>query len=499
MRELLLGIDIGTSACKVAVFYPDGRVLVTRNGKFPLYHPELGYAEQNPDDWWEASSKCIREIFNETDIKPQEISAVGIDGQSWAAVAIDGAGKCLCNCPIWMDTRSQSICDELNARIGDENIFNVSGNPLKPGYTTAKILWYKQNLPEIYSQIDKILQCNGYIAFKLTGKVSQDLSQGYGWHCFNMRTGKWDYEMAKALGIEKALLPDIVPCDFVLGGVTNEAHEKTGLCVGTPVVAGGLDAACGTLGAGVINPGECQEQGGQAGGMSICLENYSADPRLILSFHVIPDKWLLQGGTTGGGGVLRWFTENFMTPYTPPDVFYKANELAESIKPGCEGLIFLPYMSGERTPIWDINAKGVFYGIDFSKTRAHFVRACMEGTAFALNHNLKTAESAGAFVNELRAMGGSANSFIWTQIKSDVTGKRIIVPSSDTATTMGAAMLAGVGAGIYKDYNDAVKQTVRITRSHEPDESLYEIYNTNYKIYLELYKNLKATMNKGGK
>ena len=494
MRELLLGLDIGTSACKAAVFHSDGEVIATESKSFPVHHPQRGYAEQDPNDWWDAVSYCTRKMFAEKKVSPHEIAAIGIDGQSWAAVPVDKNGMCLCNSPLWMDTRAKDICNEVNNKIGAKNIFSISGNPLKPGYTTPKVIWYKKNLPEIYSRISKILQSNGYIAFMLTGELTQDISQGYGWHCFDMRKGTWSYDTARELGIDTRLLPDIFPCDKVIGGVTKSASSETGLIEGTPVVAGGLDAACGALGVGVIREGEAQEQGGQAGGMSICLKDYAAEENLILSFHVVPDKWLLQGGTTGGGGVIRWFTDQFCTGESKREIFAEINSLAEKIPAGSEGLIFLPYMSGERTPIWDTDAKGVFYGIDFSKTKGHFIRSCMEGTAYSLKHNLVTAERAGAYVDELRAMGGSANSHLWTQIKADVTGKTITVPSSDTATTFGAAILAGVGAGIYSGYDDAVNKTVKIKRTHEPNKNNEEVYARNYDTYRAIYESLKHIM-----
>ena len=441
-------------------------------------------------------------MLKKADVRPEEIAGVGIDGQSWSAIAIDKDGKVLTNTPIWMDTRAQSICDRLNEDIGADEIFRVAGNSLQPSYTTAKILWYKENLPEVYRKTHKILQSNSYIAFKLTGQISQDLSQGYGLHCFDMRTGQWDEEMCKKLGIPREFLPEIVPSDQIIGTVTKKAAEESGLAEGTPVAAGGLDAACGTLGAGVIHAGETQEQGGQAGGMSICMEQYQADPRLILGFHVIPGKWLLQGGTTGGGGVMRWFEREFadyerlMKEQTGVSSLDQLNEIAEKVDPGCDGLVFLPYMAGERSPIWDPHAKGVFYGLDFSKTKGHMVRACMEGVAFSLRHNLETAEKAGAEADILRAMGGSANSLLWTQIKSDITGKAMAVPASDTATTLGAALLAGVGTGFYKDYEEAVSQTVKVTRTHQPDPEKKAVYDKNYETYLELYRSLSGLMKK---
>lgn len=499
-KDYLLGIDIGTSACKVAIFNKSGQVMASASGDYPVYYPREGWAQQKPDEWWSAVCGAIRECLKMGNIFGEQIAGIGIDGQSWSAIAIDREGNVLTDTPIWMDTRAQEICDRLNNEIGSENIFQVAGNSLQPSYTTAKILWYKENMPEVYGRIYKILQSNSFIAYRLTGAVTQDLSQGYGLHCFDMRTGSWDENMCVKLGIPVEFLPEIVPCDEVVGTVTEEAAIMSGLEAGIPVVAGGLDAACGTLGAGVIHPGETQEQGGQAGGMSICIDTYKADPSLILGFHVVPGRWMLQGGTTGGGGVMRWVEREFADyererqKETGVSSLDQLNEIARETPAGSEGVVFLPYMSGERSPVWNPYAKGVFYGLDFAKTKGHMVRACMEGVAFSLRHNLEVAEAAGAKAEILRAMGGSANSLLWTQIKADVTGKTIVVPASDTATTLGAALLAGVGVGFYKDYEEAVSMTVKETRRHKPDLSNKEIYDKTYCTYRNLYESLKNMM-----
>lgn len=504
-KQYLLGIDIGTSACKVALFTKDGKVTAAAAGDYPVYYPHPGWAEQNPDEWWEAVCGAVRKILSLGGVSPEEIAGIGIDGQSWSAVAIDRAGRVLTNTPIWMDTRAQEICDRVNREVGAQAIFSLCGNMLQPSYTTAKILWYKENLPEVYGQIDKILQSNSFIGYRLTGALTTDISQGYGLHCFNMRTGTWDEAMCRALGIPMEFLPKIVPCHQIIGTVTAEAAAQTGLKEGTPVAAGGLDAACGTLGAGVIHPGETQEQGGQAGGMSICMDTYAADPSLILGFHVVPGQWLLQGGTTGGGGVMRWLEREFgdyersTAAELGKSSLHQFNEKAAQVPAGCDGLVFLPYMAGERSPIWDPDAKGVFYGLDFSKTKGYIIRACMEGVAFSLRHNLDVAERAGASVRELLAVGGSANSALWMQIKSDITGKPLAVPFSDTATTLGAALLAGVGVGFYADFEDAVARTVRITRRYEPDMEAHARYRENYETYLALYDSLKDLMHKSPK
>ncbi|MGO5051706.1 xylulokinase [Lachnospiraceae bacterium LCP25S3_G4] len=502
MRELLLGIDIGTSACKVAAFTKEGQVVASATGDYAVYYPRPGWAEQDPDEWWENVCSATKEVLKSGNIRPEEIKGIGIDGQSWSAIPIDKDGKVLANTPIWMDTRAQDICDRVNQVIGSEKIFQIAGNSLQPSYGTAKILWFKEHMPDVYTRIYKVLQSNAFIAYRLTSVCSQDLSQGYGFHCFDMRTGTWNKEMCEKLGIPFSFMSDIYACHEVIGTVTRHAANQCGLAEGTPVVAGALDAACGTLGAGVLHAGETQEQGGQAGGMSICIEKYAADPRLILSYHAVPGKWLLQGGTVGGGGVMRWLEKEFgeyereIAATTGKSSLIQFNELAEKVEPGSNGLVFLPYMSGERSPIWDPDAKGVFFGLDFSKTKGHMIRAAMEGVAFALRHNLEVGEKQGAHVEELLAMGGSANSLLWTQIKSDVTGKPITVPSSDTATTLGAVILAGVGIGMYQSFEEAVELTVKKTRHHQPNMDNHQKYEKNYEIYLELYEKLQDTMKK---
>ena len=503
MSSYLLGIDIGTSSCKAAVFDRAGLVKASVSVKYPVIYQHHGWAEQDPEAWWQAVCQALKKLWDRGGVRPEEIACIGVDGQSWSAIPIDRDGRCLANTPIWMDFRSQDICDRINERVGKDRIFELAGNSLTPNYTTPKVIWYKENLPEVYAKTDKILQSNGFIVFRLTGEVSQDVCQGYGWHCFNMREGKWDPEMARELGIPEGFLPPIAACDQIVGRVTSAAAEATGLCVGTPVIAGGLDAATSTLGAGVIHPGETQEQGGQAGGMSICLDKYSADPRLILSFHVIPGMWLLQGGPVGGGSVLGWFEREFgdyerdHADETGLSSFDQLNRIAAKVPAASEGTIFLPYMSGERTPIWDPKAKGVFYGLNFATTKGHMARACMEGVAYALRHNIDVAESAGAHAEILRAVGGSANSPVWMQIKADVTQKPVVVPYSDTAATLGVVMLAGVACGMYASYDEAVALTVRETASYKPNPDNREIYDQAYQTYRDLYMDLKDLMNRG--
>jgi xylulokinase len=491
MEELLLGIDIGTSACKVAIFNRKGEVMAQSNQGYHLYYPHPGWVEQDPEEWWDSICAGIKDCIDKSNIDAKQIVGVGIDGQSWSAIPVDKEGNCLHFTPIWMDTRAKDIAERVTKEIGAERIFAVAGNAFLPSYSTPKILWFKETKPEIYKNTYKFLQSNGFIGMKLTGVMSADVCQNYGVHFYNTKTFTYDEELAKEMGISLDKVPDIYPCHAVIGTVTKEAAALTGLMEGTKVVAGGLDAACGTLGAGVYKAKQTQVQGGQAGGMSICENQPIAHPSLIFSPHVVPNLWLLQGGTVGGGGVLRWFKQELGEGMS----FDELTALAEVIPPGSDGVTFLPYMSGERCPIWNPDAKAVFYGLGFDKTKGHMVRAALEGVVFSVTHNLKVAEEVGVNINELdlRAMGGAANSRLWMQIYADVTGCQISIPTSDTATTLGAAILAGVGVGLYDSFEQAINETVKITRVQEPNMENKEAYQKSMELYLELSKALTDT------
>ncbi|WP_274650600.1 xylulokinase [Paenibacillus humicola] len=496
MNHYLVGIDIGTSGCKAALFTPGGEVLYQGTKAYPTLYPSPGYAEQNPEEWWRAACQLLRDMLRQTGADPRKIRGVGVSGQSGAAILLGEHGRPLRNAIIWLDRRTARQCEELVTAIGRERLFSVSGNPVSPSYITGKIRWIRENEPDIYKRTRKLLQSNGYIVYKLTGEFSQDVSQGNGLHAFDIGKAGWDYPLAEQLGIPGDWLPRVFGCSDIAGAVTTMAAAETGLVPGTPVVAGGLDAACATLGAGAIGAGQVQEQGGQAGGMSIVMDRPVKHEQLILSCHAVKDKWILQGGTVGGGS-LNWMRRE-LAGADDGDFFRLANEEASRIRPGSGGLVFLPYMAGERSPIWDPAAKGVFLGLTYETTRAHMIRAVMEGCALALKHNLRTAEQSGVPVHELYSVGGAANSGLWTQIKADITGKTFRIPSSDSASALGAAMLAGVGTGIYADFREAVHRTVRLQREFHPESAHAGVYEQVYGVYLETYARLKELFPRTG-
>ena len=503
MKNILIGIDIGTSGLKTAAFSPEDGALALITESYPVDYPHPGWAEQDPDMWWRAVIKSLQRLWAESTVRPEDVAGIAIDGQSWSCIPIDKQGNVLHKTPIWIDTRADEICRRIEAEGLSDRCFESGQNPFKPSYTTPKIIWFKETKPEVYNNTYKFLQCNSFIEYRLTGQVSQDICMSYGLHVVRMKDGTYDTELADLLGIDLEKLPEKnVECDSIVGEVTAEASALTGLIAGTPVIAGGLDAACGTLGAGVYRDGQTQEQGGQAGGMSICTTSYRGDPSLIMSHHVVPGLWILQGGTAGGGASLNWIVqqigaaEEVWAKETGRGKFERVSEMAETIPPGCDGLIFLPYLSGERSPIWDAKSKGVFFGLGFDKTRAHMYRSVMEGVAFSLQHNLEVAEKAGAPVGDMYSMGGSANSLVWTQLKSDITGKVIHVPATDTATTLGSSILAGIATGIYKSYQEAVERNVAITRTHTPDPLRHEQYKHYYQIYRDLYEQTRDLMHR---
>ncbi|MCL2362502.1 MAG: xylulokinase [Defluviitaleaceae bacterium] len=483
----LLGVDIGTSSCKTTVFDHTGNVIASASRNYPVYHPFPGWAEQKPTLWWDGFCGAVGEVLAK--VRASDIAAIGVAGQGWSAVAVDGAGEVLFDNPIWMDNRAEEACAEITRCVTPEEVFRLCGNPVAPMYTTPKILWFQKEYPDAFNRVYKILQSNSYMVYKLTGEFSQDLSQGYGLHFFDMHSGEWNRDMAKEMGVNPDLMPDLCSPSKTVGGITKAAAEATGLLTGTPVVAGGLDAACSTLGAGVTEPGQTQAQGGTAGGMSLCLDNYVAHPKLIMGRHVIENRWLLQGGTVGGGGTLGWLKENILGLG-----YEEMSGLASTSPLGAGGLIFLPYLNGERSPIWDKTAQGAFLGLDYSKGKKDMVRSVMEGVAFSLMHNMETAFESGVEASAFNLVGGIANSPVWLQIIADVTGKPINIPSSDTGTNLGAAILAGIGVGIYADAQDAVKKTVVIEKEITANPENHEKYQQYYKLYRKLYEQTKETM-----
>lgn len=489
-QPLLLGIDIGTSSCKLGLFAIDGTMTGEAVAYYDTHYFSCGKVQQNAEDWYEGVKIAFQSLLGQKTELAENIIGVGIAGIGWSFVPVDEAGSALAPVSIWLDTSSHDQIEEMKNSVPENEIFTLSGNPLSPNYVTPKLMKFKREFPEIYAKTYKFLPSNSYIAYRLTGKMTQEYSQAYGLHFFDLQNKVFNFDFCTRFGLDPDKFPDLHTSHSIIGVVSELAARDTGLTAGTPVVAGGLDAACAALGIGAIYHGDTQEQGGQAGGMGICMSEYLPKRELISGCHVIPDKWLLQGGTVGGGNALRWLKEIMLKESNL--CYGDLDAIAEQVSPGCDGLIFLPYLQGERTPIWDAYAKGTFYGVTYQTTKAHFLRSVMEGVAYSLRHNLEAAESDSFQIKALLSTGGSSQSPLWLQIKADVTGLPIRSTNRNIATPLGAALLAGVGIGAYSNFRSAVNKTVKYDIIHFPNIDNYHIYTESYQKYLELYVRIKG-------
>ena len=501
-EDILLGIDVGTSGCKIAAFSVDGKLYGSATETYEVKRRTALEAEQNAEDWWTAACKGIRSLIAKGVVAPKRVLAIGVVGQSWATLPVNGSGEPLRPAMLWLDRRAGIECAEIERSIGQDYVFQVSGNRIDPSYCIPKMFWIRKHEPEVYTRTYKFLQSNSFVVYKLTGNFTQDVSQGYGYYVFDLQKRDWSEEALERFGIPRALLPEVYEADTVVGETTSRAAEETGLVPGIPVIAGGVDCAAACLGAGLTEDLETQEQAGQAGGMTICTARPQRDPRLISGCHVVRNRWHLSGGTVSGG-VLKWFYDILAAGISRfDDLIGKQNPFeflsleAEKAPPGAHGLVFLPYMAGERTPIWDANARGVFLGLSYEKCRADLARALMEGAAFALRHNLEVAGELVGKPKALVSVGGGARSPVWCQIKADVTQIPVGVPEMDDGTVFGAAVLAGLGVGALSDDHAALKAMVKIGRWYEPRPELKGLYDDLYAIYLESYNALRGSLKK---
>ncbi len=493
MKNYILSIDIGTSGAKVMLLNTGSKKLSACSVSYPTSNPAPGAFQQNPQDWWKAVCEAIPQLLKSEKVSAEDIGAIGVDGVSWTPVLLNAEGNVLDEAPLWYDTRSSEQCDALRNMVGEETAFFCSRNPLQPYYEDSKIRWFREKKPEIMTRCRHILSSNGFIGYCLTGEMRQDVCQPYGWMCYDMANSTWNEQLAEKIGFDLSLIPALTECNAVIGTVTHKAAQQTGLCAGIPVIAGGLDAACGALGAGVYAPGPVHEQSGSAGGMSICCDVCPAVPGLILSHHVVENQWLLQGGTVGGGQLMTWLCDTLMPGVSHHEAIDILCKEAAAVTEGADGLIFLPYMAGERSPIWDPNAKGIFFGLDFGKHRGHIVRSVLEGAAFALKHNLEAAIKGGSKMELLRAVGGASENPLWMQMKADITGIPICAVDSPHATALGCAVLAGVGTGMFSGY-DVVNDYVSLREPYQPRKEYSELYDALYDKYVSIYPRIADLM-----
>jgi xylulokinase len=492
--RLLLGIDIGTQGAKVLAVNTTGEILATGHHSYDFDVPHTGWAEQNPLQWWDGVIKSLQQIW-EKGINPKDIQAIGVSGQMHSLVLLDENKQELGTSILWNDVRTENECHDMEQIIGKDKILSITRNSVLPGFTAPKLLWIKKHEPERYRLIRHMMQPKDYIVFKLSGELSSDVTDASGTSLFDVQKREWSKEIIDALDIPFEWLSYVQESQTVVGYVSQSASSLTGLAVGIPVVAGAGDNAAAALGNGIYEEGMGIVSVGTSGTVFVPLKNIPtiADDQLStlhLFCHCLPDTWHAMGVTLSAGMSLQWFKDTF-TDTSYEELLFAVGE----VPAGSEGLLYLPYLNGERTPHNDPHAKGVFFGMNYRHTRDHFIRAVLEGVSYSLKDCLELIKKLNIPIETLYVTGGASKSPIWKQILSEVFDRPIMAFEEREGPAFGAALLAGLGTGVWKDptqfpsFFDKGKET-NVNTEH------VKIYQQGYEMYQDLYTLLKPLFTK---
>ncbi len=486
----VLGLDVSTTATKAVILDGDGAVAAVASAEYPYETPRPLWSEQDPQLWWDATVRSVREALDAAGLRGDDVDAVGLTGQMHGLVALDAADRVLRPAILWNDQRTGAECDLIRELVGRERLIAVTGNDALTGFTAPKILWVREHEPEVWAEIAHVLLPKDFVRLRLTGGRAVDRADGAGTILFDLAARDWSDEILDALGIDRAWLPETFEGPEVTGTVTEDAAAVTGLRAGTPVVAGGGDQAAAAVGVGSVEPGISSLSLGTSGVVFTTTPGPTVEPegRLHAFCHSVPERWHLMGVMLSAAGSLRWYRDAL----APGVGFDELVAEAAEAPAGCDGLLFLPYLTGERTPYPDPLARGAFVGLTVAHTRAHLTRAILEGVAFGLRDSLELVRGAGlAPSTEIRATGGGVQSDLWRRILADVLEARIVTTSTAEGAAQGAATLAAVGAGWHASVEDACHAFVRIGDPTEPSDP--DAYADAYARYRELYPALRPT------
>ncbi len=500
----LLGIDVGTTGSKALLIGEGGVIVATHTEEYPMNTPQPQWAEQDPEEWWRAVTESVRAVLEISGIDPSDVKGVGLTGQMHGLVLLGREGKPLRPCIMWNDQRSGVQCVWITEKVGARRLLELTGNPVLSGFTAPKIVWVREHEPQIYEQVTKVLLPKDYIRFRLTGEFATEVSDASGTSLFNVGGRRWSEEIVEELEIPWEWLPDCYESPVVSGLISPAAAESTGLKAGTPVVGGGGDQAAQAVGSGIIEPGLVSVTVGTSGVIFISTDDFLVESqgRLHAFCHAVPDKWHLMGVMLSAGGSLRWFRdtlgwmEKAVAALVGRDPYELLTSEAALVPPGSEGLLFLPYLTGERTPYPDPDARAVFMGLTLRHGKPHLVRALLEGVAYGLRDSMELVKALGLEIRQVRASGGGARSELWRQILADVFGVELAIINVTEGAAYGAALLAGVGTGIYKDVDEACDTTIKVLQCIAPTQKNVPIYDDYYSIYGSLYRVLKPSFDR---
>jgi xylulokinase len=500
----LLGIDLGTSGTKTVLFDESGAVIASSLQEYPLYQPQNSWAEQEPEDWWKATVSSIQAVLSKSGVNPKDVKGVGLSGQMHGLVLLDANNKVIRRSIIWCDQRSARECEEITSIIGYDRLIEITANPALTGFTASKIKWVMNHEPELFEKAAKILLPKDYVRYCLTGEFATEVSDASGMQLLDIPNRKWSDEVISKLGLSKSMLGRVYESQEVTGTITKSVAELTGLAEGTIVVGGAGDQAAGAIGNGIVKSGVISSTIGTSGVVFAYTDKVKIDPRgRVHTFcHAVPNTWHIMGVTQGAGLSLQWFRNNFCkeeiaTAQTMGvDPYMLMDQAAEKSGAGANGLLYLPYLMGERTPHLDPDARGVFFGLSAKHEKRDMIRSVMDGVAFSLKNALDIILEMGIPVNEVRASGGGGKSKLWRQIQADVFGTPICTVNSSEGPALGVALLAGVGAGIYKSVPEACEAAVKVVTNQDYNKKTNEIYNGYYALYNSLYQSLKGDYKK---
>lgn len=484
-----MGIDISTTGAKAIIIDDAGGIKAIGSTPQPISQPKPLWSEQNPQDWWEGIVKAIQQALHESNLSGEDIASIGMTGQMHGLVMLDGNGDVLRPAILWNDQRTQEQCDDITNTIGFSRLIELTGNRALTGFTAPKILWVRQHEPDVYAQCEHILLPKDYLRYKLTGEYATDLAGASGTSLLNVAERNWSMEVVDALGIPQSWLPKVHEGTAVTGVISDTVADLTGLKAGTPVVGGGGDQAAGAVGMGCVSPDKIGVTVGTSGVVFAPLADYAFEPdgRLHAFCHSVPNQWHFMGVMLSAAGSLQWYRDTIA-----PDVSFDAL-LAETseVNAGSDGLLFLPYLTGERTPHPDALARGAFVGLTSRHTRAHMTRAVLEGVAFGLKDTFTLIDQVGLPDQyEVRISGGGAKSPIWQKIIANIFDAPLLNVNTPEAGAFGAALLASVAHGTFDSVASACEATIQTGERVEPDEAV-QAYTDAYENYQQLYPTLK--------
>lgn len=499
-RSYLVGVDLGSGACKLTILSSDGNVVATASKEYPTYYPYPSYAEQEPDDWYLAVRDTFAEAMTLSGVKAENIAAICVDSATHTAVLTDESGIPLRRAILWTDQRSRRESEELRSLYRDMILATTYHVP-DPMWTLPQLLWVRRNEPSVFNKIRRVYFAKDYVRSRLTGDYVTDYIDALGSMMMDASTKQWSDELCNLAGIDQAMLPRIVGPTDIVGRVSSKAHKETGLPEGTPVIAGASDTALEVFAAGAVQLGQGTIKLATAGRICVVTDDAHPHPYLVNYNHVVPGYWYPGTGTKSCATSYRWFRDTFgdtekqQAGIQDVSAYELMDEMAAKVPVGSEGLFFHPYLLGELSPYGDPHLKADFVGIGMHHTRAHFARAVLEGVAFSLRDCRSVLEGLGIAPDSLRIIGGGSKSPLWSQIVSDVLGTELnTIEVSDSS--FGGAMLAGIGVGIFSSAQEAAKTCVKPLSTITPDEKNHAKYSKMFEVYKEIHDNLAGTNKK---